>query len=525
MLTTRIRPLFPRMGFSFAAIAALLTALLSEGRGAGADTVLLKDGRTVEAPKADKQADGSWVLRFQNGDITLPAELVKEGWCVGAQGYEPKDDEEKAKLEKGLVPYEGKWIPKAERDQKAAKKTADTKKRIEEAKAHREWRNRYKMKTANFDVEYTIPPEIAKGYMDLMEAFFQVFTKEFRITKPKERLKVCFYHDYDTFIQVGGAGYGTLAYYRFVPPLELNFFYDRLRPEETIAVMFHETQHYLAHLMNLKFHMPHCMGEGLSEYYGGSTWDPVKKTMTTGGIQEGRLTEVQTDIAKGERKSLQKFLNGELDYDDYTWGWTFVHFMMQTPKYAKKFRAFYSALPNAKDIQRISFNYDMVTVDPVSLNKAFKKYMDIDDISALEKEWHDYIDTQLKITSVVGFEEAALRAANTGRTIRAKRLFKEAVEKGSKNPNVYLRYGEMVRNTDEKEAERLFRKGLTYDPLSAELWTALGRLIRTKDEEAGKKLIRLAAEIDPDNVDTWLLMEEALEKTGPPAGPGGEGGG
>jgi tetratricopeptide (TPR) repeat protein len=512
-----------------AATAALLTVSLLGAVPAAADTVLLKDGRTVEAPKADKQADGSWVLKFQNGDVTLPADLVKEAWCVGAQGYMPKDDEEKAKLEQGLVPYEGKWIPKAERDQRVAKKTAAAKKRIEEAKAHREWRNRYKEKTSNFEFEYTIPPDIAKGYMELMEAFFAVFAKEFKISKPKEKLKVCFYHDYEAFLEVSGAGYGTLAYYRFVPPLELNFFYDRLRPEETVAVMFHETQHYLCHLMNLKFGMPHCMGEGLSEYFGGSKWDPVKKVMTTGGVQEGRLTEVLTDIQKGERKSLQDYLNGKLGYEDYTWGWTFIHFMMESPKYGKKFRAFYAALPNAKDITRVPYRDDppMTTVDSASLNKAFRKYMGIEDIAALEKEWHEYIDKNLKITSVVGFEEAAFAAANTGRHIRAKRLFKEAVEKGSKNPTVYLRYGEMIWSGDSSEAERLFRKGLTYDPLSADLWIALGRLIRNKDgqDDAGKKMIQLAAEIDPDNAESALLIEEALEKTAPPPGPkGGEGG-
>jgi tetratricopeptide (TPR) repeat protein len=506
-----------------AATAALLTALLLGGRPAAADTVLLKDGRTVEAPKAEKQADGSWALKFKHGDIVLPADLVKEAWCVGAAGYLPKDDEEKAKLEKGLVPHEGKWIPKAERDQKVAKKTAEAKKRVEEARAHREWRNRYRDKTSNFEFEYTIPPEIAKGYMDLMETFFAVFTKEFKITKPREKLKVCFYHDYDTFIQVGGA-YGALAYFKFVPPLELNFYYDRVRPEQTSAIMYHEVQHYLCHLLNPQFSMPHCFGEGLSEYYGGSTWDPVKKAMTTGGVQEGRLTEVHSDIAKGTRHPLQKYLNGELGYDDYTWGWTFVHFMMETPKYAKKFKTLYAALPNAKDIKRVSYgdpSWNMTSVDSAALNKAFKKYMDVEDIAALEKEWHEYIDTRLKVTSVVGFEEAAFSAYGNDQNIRAKRLFKEAVEKGSKNPAVYLRYGEMIKDSDAAEAERMFRKGLTFDPLRTNLWTALGRLVRKKDEAAGKQLILLAAEIDPDNVETWLLMEEALEKAGDEPAPGG----
>jgi hypothetical protein len=458
----------------------------------------------------------------------IPAAAVKEAFCLGAQGYEPKDADEKAKLEKGLVPYEGKWIPKGERDAKAAKKTAEAKKRIEEARAHREWRNRYKAKTAHFEFEYTIPPEIAKSYMDLMETYYSTFTKQFNVATPKEKLKVCFYHDYDTFLEVSGAGWGTLAYYRFVPPRELNFFYDRLRPDETVAIMFHEAQHYLSHLMDLQFNIPHNFSESFAEYYGGSKWDPVKKTMTTGGIQEGRLTEIQTDIQKGERKSLHDFILNQLGYDDYTWGWSFVHFMMETPKYAKKFKQFYMALPTAKDVQRTTEG-DYKTVTGPSILKAFEKYVGVDDIVALEKEWHAYIDTKLKVESVYGYEEAAFAALNTGRHLRAKRFFKEAVDRGSKNPTVYLRYGDAVFGEDGALAEQLYRKGLEHDPLNADLYTALGRLYRSRkgeeNEAKGMRLIKLAQELDPDSVDTWLLVEAALEKTGPPAGPGpGEGG-
>ena len=513
-----------------AASAALLALMAFPGRPAAADTILLKDGRTVECKKAEKQEDGAWKLTFEHGEIVVPAALVKDAFCEGAQGYEPKNDEEKALVEKGLVPYEGKWISKTERDSRVARKTAASKKKIEEAKAHREWRNRYKTKTANFEFEYTIPPEIAKSYMDLMETYYGVMTKQFNASRPpKEKLKVCFYHDYDTFLEVSGAGYGVLAYYRFVPPRELNFYYDRLRPDETTAIMFHEAQHFMSHLLDLKFNMPHNLGEAFAEYYGGSKWDPVKKVMTTGGVQEGRLTEVQTDMAAGERKSLQKYLLGELGYDDYTWGWTFVHFMMETPAYGKKFRAFYVALARGKDVQRSS-DGDFTTVQGGQIVSAFKKYMGLEDLAALEKEWYEYINTKLKVTTVYGCEEAAFAALNTGRRLRAERFFKEAVEKGSTNPTLYLRYGDIVRGKDAKQAEDLYRKGLTVDPLNSALYTALGRLLRSQSGEEndtkGKELIRLAMELDPDDAETWLLVEDAHEAAGGGAVPKpGEGGG
>jgi hypothetical protein len=226
---------------SRALLAAVATAaVLLPPRAASADDmVLLKDGRTVECPKVEKQ-DKTYVLKFKNGDVTVPADQVKEALVSGASTYEPKDDDEKAKLEKGFVPFEGKWVPKSERDATVARRAAAAKKKIDEAKAHREWRNRYKAKTQNFDFEYTIPPEIAKGYMDLMETYYAYFTKQFGITRdPKRRLTVCFYHDYDTFLEVAGAPRGVLAYYAFEPghPKELNFYYDRIRPQETAAIM------------------------------------------------------------------------------------------------------------------------------------------------------------------------------------------------------------------------------------------------------------------------------------------------
>ena len=497
---------------------ALGAALLLPASGAFADdTVLLKDGRTIDCPKIEKQ-DGKYRLQFKNGEIFVPADVVKEALISGVEGYEPKDDDEKAKLAKGLVPFEGKWVAKAERDATVAKRTAAAKKKIEEAKAHREWRNRYKTKTQNFDFEYTIPPEIAKGYMDLMETYFSVFTKQFGITRdPKRRLTVCFYHDYDTFLEVSGAPRGVLAYYAFdgPRPRELNFYYDRIRPQETAAIMFHEAQHYLAHLIELPFRYPHNFSESMAEYFGGSIWDAAKKSMSTGGVQEGRLTEVLTDLQRGDDKKLEDFIKNTLDYDDYTWGWSFCHFMMETPKYAAKYKQFYLALAKGKDVTRTDQG-GMLGVAGDQLMTAFQKIMGVKDIAALDAEWHDYIKNKLKLTSAVGFEEAAFAAEGTGREIKAKKYYDLAIEKGTKNPLVYLRYGRMISWKEKDRALELFKKGLEVDPTNADLYAAMGRTMRgqkgDENDTEGRRLLKLAEELDPDNVDLSMLIEDALEK-------------
>ncbi len=505
-----------------ASLLAFATYVASAAGDARADSLLLKDGRTIEDVKVEKQ-EGKYRVSFKNGDVLVSDTLVKDVLIVTAAGFEPRNDEEKALAAKGLVPYEGKWIPKAERDALVSKRAAAAKKRIEDAKAHRLWRNRYKEKTANFDFEYTISPEIAKGYMDLMETYYSVFTKAFDCRRnPKQRLTVCFYHDEDTFQQVSGAPRNALAYYSFTPgtPKELNFFYDRTRPQQTTAIMFHEAQHYLAHLLDTNFRYPHCMGESMAEYFGGSSWDPVKKQMVTGGVQEGRLTEVLTDIQAGETKSLSDLLQNKLGYEDYTWGWTFCHFMMETPKYTPKFRAFYIALSRGKDVARSDSGFGSSgwkTIDGGQIQATFQKIMGVKDLSVLEQEWMEYVKLRLKVESVVGLEEAAFAAFATDQTIKADRFFKAAIEKGSTNPSVYRRYGDLrARKGETDEAIALYRKGLEFDPLSADLYTRLGRAIRTvkseENDKEGRRILELAREIDPDNADLTLLIDDALEK-------------
>ena len=51
--------------------------------------------------------------------------------------------------------------------------------------------------SAHFDFEYTLPPHVFARYRDLLEASFTEFAKQWKITFPQEKLKVCFYPDED----------------------------------------------------------------------------------------------------------------------------------------------------------------------------------------------------------------------------------------------------------------------------------------------------------------------------------------
>jgi tetratricopeptide (TPR) repeat protein len=284
--------------------------------------------------------------------------------------------------------------------------------------------------------------------------------------------------------------------------------------------MFHEANHYLQKLLNVEFDMPHFPGESLAEYYGASHWDPKAKKLTIGLIQEGRLAEVQNDVAAGNMFSLEKMLEGATDrsmYEHYTWGWSFVYFLMNKDKYAAKFQRFVSTIANGKDVKReaASGKDRSAGLEAAEVVRVFMKCLELKDkaaLAALEKEWHAYVKNDLKSDSLRGVEMAGLQVASgsfPARPLRATKLLKAAVEKGSKNPQVYAKLAELVGtgegggNADEKSAIDLLKKAIELDPLAADTYAELGRLYQAsgkKDE--GKKLLQLARELDPDN--PWL---------------------
>jgi len=460
-----------------------------------ADTLCLKDGRIIEGKPLTREGE-SIRIKFENGEVVVPKEMVLDVLI----------DSEAADAAKGAA---------------IAKRIAERKAYIEQVKLLGEWRNRKKESTAHFDFESTVPPHIFTGYRDLMEAYFTDFAKKWKVSIPKgSKLTVCFYGREDEFHQISDVSRGVLGYFKPWTPYELNIYYDRSDPALSEDVMFHEANHYLQKLLNVSFDMPHFPGESLAEYYGASHWDAKTKKLSIGLIQEGRLAEVQNDVAGGNMFPLEKMLNGATDrsmYEHYTWGWSFVHFLMNRDKYAAKFQRFVSTLANGKDVKRgpPSGNDNVSGVESEEVVRVFMKCLELKDkaaLAALEKEWHAYVKNDLKTDSLRGVEMAGLQVAMgsfPARPLRATKLLKAAVEKGSRNPQIYARLADLVESgeggdkADPKAAIDLLKKSIDLDPLAADTYADLGRLYqREGKKEEGKKLLLLARELDPDN--PWL---------------------
>src|SRR6185503_19408305 len=326
------------------------------------------------------------------------------------------------------------------------------------------------------------------------------------------KLPVNIYRDPKSYYQVSGSPPGALAYFRFVKPWDLDTYYDRLDNDQSKQVLYHEANHYLQLLVDTTFAVPHFPGEAMAEYYGASRWDPVTKKFETGLIQEGRLCEIQTDIAGGDKVTLEMLLTTGGMYQHYTWGWSLVHFLMNDTRYAAKFQKFFLALSGGKGILRQDLGRDNLrTVSQEDVWKVFQAELGLKDAAAVRKmetEWYDYID-KLGLVSESGLAKAGFTAAETGRPIRARRFFKEAIAKGSKNPLVFEKYAELLDEEGQNsEAKEMLAKAIELDPLEGKFYNSLGhrmRLINKKDPEADK-WIKLGEELGYE--DRWVDLSE-----------------
>jgi len=273
-------------------------------------------------------------------------------------------------------------------------------------------------------------------------------------------------------------------------------------------VMFHEANHYLQSLVEPRFWIPHFPGESLAEYYGASQWDPVKKKLTVGLMQEGRLCQIESDIAAGNPMDLAKLVSTHDLFEHYTWGWALVHFLMNDARYSAKFMKFFLALPEAKGLQRQDAAYGMYTIKQEDVLTVFMREFGLKDANALRKmdaEWHNYIEAKLQIVSYRGYERAGLEAKRDKRFLRATRLLKTAIDKGSKNPLVYQALGQIYADDDKaSEALAAWKKALEIDPFDEKVYAKMAFQLKDSDKPESTRLRALALELGAD--DPWANL-------------------
>lgn len=505
------------VAWSLAALVVAGTALAQSDESPGRDILVLLDGRIFDGLHMER-AEGGVTIHYEHGDVFAPDELVLDAVIANQASWVPKTEEEKEKFEKGLVPYEGKWMSIKRREAEIEKRIEERLAQVEDMKQHRFWRNRHERKTKHFNFEFTVPEHLFDPFIDRMEAYFSAFAKDWKVKQPRDlgRLTVCFYNDREHFQQVSGASYGVLGYFRFVEPLELDFYFDRLDLALTEEVMYHETNHYLQKLIDVDFSYPHFPGESLAEYYAASHYDPETKKFTTGHVLEGRLAEVQRDVLADDMMGLRKLITTEGMYDHYTWGWTLVHFLMSEKDTAKRFKKFILALPHDKDVKRVGQFGRLKTVEATEVLRVFMDRMGLDeeeDLAKMEQAWHTYVREKLEFVSYRGLERAAVSASRNGMKIKAKRLFQEAIDGGTTSPLTFHRFAQLLdREGESSDAKEMWEKAIEIDPLGAQYYLAIGKMLHDDGEEAkGLEWMHLALDIDEDVI-SWGFDKKLREQ-------------
>ena len=471
----------------------------------GRSILIMKDGRIFTEFGLEQKTDHVEVT-LEAGKVEVDNALVeivlKEGQEVA---FTPQTDEEREKYEKGFVPFNGRWIKKKNAERAIKKDLEDRLEQAEEDLAHQEWRNKYETETKHFRWFHTTPQRVTRRFMDSSDAYYDIFKKDWGIkrNKRKPKLSINFYNDASEYQQIAGAPPGALAYFMFLGDYDLNAFYDRLDPDFTEQVVFHELGHYLHKLIDEQFNYPHWPGESLCEYYGGARLDEATGKLEVGLIHNGRLATIKGQMAEGEKIELEKMITTR-GFEDYTWGWSFVHMLMQDKSRRKNFRKFFLGLASDKKVKRERGGFNLKTVTGQEVLRYFMECMKIPDRDALrelEKEWYEYIDEELDFDGENALIWEAKTAKNLGERDKARDLYKKALSENFEGApaSAHYEYWRLMEKKDGSDGIKQLRAAVRKAPLTALFRWELGELLedRKKDKEEGALNKAIAKELDP----------------------------
>ncbi len=483
------------------------------------DILVLKDGRIIDGFEMS-QGEGHVTVELKSGAIEIADKLVDVLLEKDKEiSFIPQTDEEREQFEKGFVRFEGRWTKLRTATKEIKKAVAARIDQAEEDKRREMWKDRYITETKYFEWQHTTPLGTTTRFIDACDAYYEIFKKDWKIKrdKKKPKLPINFYTSRKEFFRGAGASGGALAYFRFVEPYDLCAFYDRLDPQFTEQVLFHELGHYLHKLIDEDFKYPHWPGESLSEYYGGAKWDPVKKSLEVGLIHNGRLAVIKREIADGEKIKLREMITTR-GFEDYTWGWSFVHMLMNDKKHQKNFKKFFLGLATDKNVKRTRASFNLKFVEGEEVLRYFMECMKIEDekeLRELEKQWYDYINEDLEFAGENALIWEAKTAASQGEKKRARELYEDAFEESMETPlaKAHYDYAQLLRSAEGKNQERIkhLRAAVEKAPLTAEYRYSLGKeLADSKDDELkaeGEKLMEIAKELDPYITQTIQFMD------------------
>jgi tetratricopeptide (TPR) repeat protein len=542
--------------------AGALTGLVSIG---WTDRLITKDGKILVVQKARQLDSGDYELTFKNGTILCPSEEIKEVEIEGDMSdYVPKNDDERRKLEKGFVRYEGKWLSKLQYENLLKKQAKARSERLEDIASHSDFANAYQKETKHFLVKTNSSPELLDYYSELLEAYYKLMDRRVGI-KPTPKLRrtkmtVNIYRtrkDWEEQNEAGVGG-GVVGYFSFKAE-NLNFFYDSEEPARTDWVALHECTHLLTYLIEPQSWPRIWVNEGVADYFGSSDIVRNKKgqlTIIPGKIQVDRILTVQQAIKEDKFVRLEKLFKIEkpqFTAFHYAHAWSFVYFLNNTKKYQKGFKKFFKlnyTIPKGVDYDWKPFPNRQGTakiIEASEVRRILLESLKVKDVGKLQNEWLTFIQG-IEIDAPEALYKRAYSALRSGKDEEYEQAFEDinkAIEGGVETARAYVTRAVLRIILDKKggvaESVDDYRTAVELSPLHAGFRMGFGQLLAGHKMTAighsitfgeGDRLhgnakalkeaalqMGLACELDPDNALYERQYEEFRDQYRGGSGP------
>ena len=528
-----------------------------------ADRVVTMDGRVIEVDRIRENPDGGYILEFPHGTIVVPAHIefkaVEMAW--DPEEYEPKDDNEREKLEQGFVRHEGKWISKSAYKNLLRKAGEASAERTTEMAAFSKWTSAPSVESKHFIVKSNTSPDLLQYYSDLLESYYKLMDKRIGIkptpTLRRTKMKVNIFKSRKEFTKITKMSPGVAGY--FSPgEHELNFYHDYEDPGISNWVSLHECTHLLTFLIDPQFRPQIWINEAVADYFGSSDIELDKRgkiSITPGKIQTDRVLTVQQALKDEKVMTLEELFTIEkVDFQafQYAHAWSFVYFLnnFEEGLYAKKFARFFRDLYTRKGVEYTSVpSYGQAgtgfRVEPEVIKSFLLKKIGVKDVEQLEKDWHAYIGG-IEINAPEARLKRGLRAVRSMKMAEALPDLTAAVDAGLADARAYAsraralstvgRFstdGEkpeepddgMTRNERMELALEDIDKAIELAPMNASYRRDKGLLLlgfspfiyiismehSDDDSEEAKNCLGLALDLDPGN-ETYADLLESFDE-------------
>ena len=524
--TPRNRPLTAVLRHAWGVVLLVL------GQDALGDTLVTHDGRVLEVPRVRMDGD-HYLLSFEVGQILCQPKWVASVEVEGDMSdYVPQSETEREYLEQGFVRYGGRWMSKKGYQYELEQAAEARRRRTEELARHADFDDAWELETKHFRMRSNTSPEILDHYAALLEAYYELMDDRIGVdptpSMRRTKLWVNVYKSQEEMVTRASDDFAEERIGGYFSPSDqsLNFFHDFKDPSQSDWVGMHECTHLLTYLIDQDYVPQVWINEAVADYFACAavTTDPKGRVrIEPGQIQTDRLLTVQEAFRQRGNLPLAKLFvlePGEFTAFHYAHAWSFVYFLQNHRKYAKRFEPFFkelytqrlkgrepqAVLSGSKTGQRTFYR-------PEDIRDALLARLRVSDLGTLEVEWLDFIASIPIESAEARFKRAYQASRSPGRDSKTALADADfAIHNGFEEPRAFWVRGYLNIQSGERGAALSdFRTATELAPLDATFradlaWALSGWWGQSRPAEADKPVLDearmhfdLAALLEPNN--------------------------